>query len=385
MTVDPALIDRAVTAYEVGFGAAPDRLVYAPGRVNLIGEHTDYNDGFCLPVAIGYGTLIASGAGHNGTVDVVAADYGDQRDRFSLDQPIAQREDASWTGYVRGIAQVMQCGPGSIKPCRLAIAGNVPQGAGLSSSASLGVALARTFAPAEPDGAVLARIAQRAENEFVGVNCGIMDQLVSAKAQADHALLLDCRSFQTRLITIPASLGILVIHSGIRRGLTGSAYNERRAQCEAAARHYGVAALRDLSFETLENARGALPDKPFRRARHVVSENARVLSAAEALQNGDLAAIRDLFAASHQSMRNDFEITVPGIDTLVKIIARAVGSEGGARMTGGGFGGCVVCVASHDGIAAAIRATRRDYRTPAGDAPLMFEVAAAAGVRELAI
>jgi galactokinase len=357
---------RAQRAFEEAFGAAPDLLVQAPGRVNLIGEHTDYNDGFVLPCAIDLGTAVAARARSDAMVDTVAADYGDERDSIAVDGPITHV--GGWRDYVRGVAVMLQ-GEGLERGADLAVSGDVPKGAGLSSSASLEVAVARTLAHLGGlaiDPTRIAQLAQRAENEFVGCSCGIMDQLVSARAQAGHALLIDCRTLECRPVPMPPGLAVIVIHSRIERGLVDSAYNERREQCERAARHYGVPALRDLDEAALEAGREGLDDVTFRRARHVVTENGRTLAAADALASGDLARLGELMARSHASMRDDFEITLPAIDRLVEIAAGAIGREGGARMTGGGFGGCIVALAPEAAVERVRTAVARDYRSPEG-------------------
>jgi galactokinase len=347
MTV-AATVERATNAFIKVYGVTPEFVAFAPGRVNLIGEHTDYNDGFVLPCAINYGTAIACRARNDTCVHAVADDYAGARDGFDTAQPILHHESAEWATYVRGVfAAYQQRGYGGFG-CDIAIAGNVPQGAGLSSSASLSVALARTIKQVRNldsiGAAEIARIAQQSENDFVGCACGIMDQQVSAEAQPGHALLIDCRTQHGTAIAIPDTWSILVFHSGVVRGLVESAYNERRAQCEAAARHYGVAMLRDIDEAHLIAHRGTLDPLTFRRALHVVSENARTLHAAKALQSSDILSLGQLMAASHASMRDDFEITVPRVDHLVSLLKDVVGDHGGVRMTGGGFGGCVVAV-----------------------------------------
>ncbi len=368
MSVDPKLIERVTSAFRVRFGGEPELLVQAPGRVNLIGEHTDYNDGFVLPCAIDRHTVIAARRRADGGVAVTAADYGDAFDRFTVNIPI-DRAEYQWANYVRGVASVLRA-QFALPGIEMAIAGDVPQGAGLSSSASLEVAVAHVFkalTPLDLNPTEIALVAQRAENEFVGCACGIMDQLVSVRAEAGHALLIDCRSLETRPVPIPEGLTVLIIHSRVARGLVDSAYNERRGQCETAAQHCGVAALRDLDLPALELGRAGLDPIVFRRARHVVTENARTLAAAEALAAGDLAGLGRLMADSHMSMRNDFEITVPPIDRIVEIVQDAIGSEGAARMTGGGFGGCVVALAQEARVAAVRAAVERDYRAPKGE------------------
>ena len=278
---------RAERSFQEAFGAAPDLLMQAPGRVNLIGEHTDYNDGFVLPCAIDLGTAVAARARTDAMLETVASDYGEERDSIAVDEPIAHA--GGWRDYVRGVAAMLQ-DEGLARGADLAVSGDVPKGAGLSSSASLEVAVASTLAHLGGlaiDPTQIALLAQRAENEFVGCSCGIMDQLVSARAQAGHALLIDCRTLECRPVPMPEGLAVIVIHSRIERGLVDSAYNERRRQCEAAARHYDVPALRDLDEAALEAGREGLDPLTFRRARHVVTENARTLAAADALAGGE--------------------------------------------------------------------------------------------------
>lgn len=341
-----ALKDRAVAAYRAAYGEAPARLTYAPGRVNLIGEHTDYNDGFVFPCAIDRGTAVAVGPASGAMIAVVSADYG-ETDRFDPGAPFEAAP--GWRTHVRAVAAVFRTRGIALGGLRIAIAGDVPQGAGLSSSASLGVALGAAFdmagalSPTE-----LALIAQAAENDFVGCACGIMDQLIAARGEAGAALLIDCRSLAATPVPLPDDMAVLIVHSGITRGLVDSAYNERRAACEAVAAHFGIGALRDLDAATLAANEVALDPVAFRRARHVVTENARTLAMPAAFAVNDWATIGTLMAASHASMRDDFEITLPEIDQLAATLSAAAGGVGGARMTGGGFGGCVVALTRQD-------------------------------------
>jgi galactokinase len=344
---DPAA--RAAAAFRTAHGEAPARIAHAPGRVNLIGEHTDYNDGFVLPCAIDRGTAVAIGPAADGMISVTSADY-DETDVFD---PAAPFQPApGWRSHVRAVAAVFRARGLPLAGARLGIAGDVPQGAGLSSSASLGVALAAALdVEQQLDATLLALIAQAAENDFVGVACGNMDQLIAAHGQAGAALLIDCRSLETKAVALPEDMAVLIIHSGISRGLVESAYNERRAACEAVAARLGVKALRDADLPALAAAAG-LDAVACRRARHVISENARTLAMAAAVAAGDWPQIGTLMAASHASMRDDFEITLPEIDALVVRLAAATGGIGGARMTGGGFGGCVVALARSDRVPA---------------------------------
>jgi galactokinase len=354
------LIARVVAGYRDAYGAAPTQLYAAPGRVNLIGEHVDYNDGLVLPCAIDRETIIALGDGPEARIEVAALDMGEgARDAFAIDAPIT-RGDGEWQNHVRGVAHFLAEGGHDLKGARMAIAGDVPIGAGLSSSASFGVAVAlslsrhagHSLAPRQ-----FALIAQAAENDFVGCACGIMDQMASAASEEGAALLLDCRTLETRNVPVHPSLAITVIDSGIRRSLTESAFNQRRAECEAAARHYGVASLRNLTPEALEAGRGGLDEVLFARARHVVTEIARVEPMAEAVASGDTSAISRLLAEGHRSLAEDFAVSLPALDRLAAEVGAALGPAGGVRLTGAGFGGCLVAVsdvASTDAIMAAV-------------------------------
>jgi len=373
--------DRAVAAFRRHFGREPAMLLRAPGRVNLIGEHTDYNDGFVLPCAIDRDAVVAIGSADGGGISTIACDVADAHDQFALGDAITPVA-AEWANYVRGMARIMQDDGVPLVGAQMAIAGDVPLGSGLSSSAALTVAVGNALAAMAGqriDPTRMAQLAQRTENEFVGCACGIMDQLISARAAAGRALLIDCRSLDCAPVAIPAEAAIIIAHSGIRHANTDGAYNERRRQCEAAARHYGVAALRDIDQAQLLAGRAGLDALSFRRARHVVTENARTVAAAHALRAGDLARLGELMAQSHASMRDDFEITVPAIDELAAIMAAPLGGIGGARMTGGGFGGCVVAVAPIAGVPAVLNAIARDYRTPAGTLADVFVCSPSAG------
>lgn len=342
-----ALIHKTAQAFEDQFGYKPDTIVQAPGRVNLIGEHTDYNDGFVLPCAINYETVISCHKRSDNLVRVIAVDYNNEQDQFLLNPSIEKHPNYQWANYVRGVIQYIVKYSEDIRGVDLAISGNVPQGAGLSSSASLEVAIGKMFQVLYDlpfDGKKIALIGQEAENKYVGCNCGIMDQLISALGQAQHALLIDCRSLEALPISIPKDLAVVIINSNIKRGLVDSEYNTRRKQCEAAAKALGVNALRDASLVDLLQIKSSLDPLVFKRAHHVITENERTLKAAYALANEDYPLLSKLMAESHNSMRDDFEITVPAIDYLVKIIQDVIGNEGGVRMTGGGFGGCVVAL-----------------------------------------
>jgi galactokinase len=371
MTRRQALIDRAVAGYRAAYGTAPAAMFAAPGRVNLIGEHTDYNNGLVLPCAIDRETIIAIGPGMADRIEAVALDLRGARDAFALAGPIEPAGE-EWGRHLRGVAHFLRVQGCDVPPARLAIAGDVPMGAGLSSSASLGVVTGFALSllagdPQSPE--ALARIAQAAENHFVGTQCGIMDQMVSAGAREGHALLLDCRDLSYRHIAMPPGLALVIIDSGVRHSLGDSPYNERRAQCEAAAAHYGKASLRDVAPDQLEAERGALGDLEYRRARHVVTEIARVSRFAEALMCADASAIAALMAESYASYRDDFEASVPAVDRLFAAVSAVLGNRGGVRLTGGGFGGSLVALAPHDAvsdIAAAVAPYRSGTFLPSG-------------------
>jgi galactokinase len=369
-TIGPLMIEALDTLFRKMFGELPTVVARAPGRVNLIGEHTDYNDGFVLPCAIGKQTLAAVSARADGMVHVIAADLGGLKTSFSLREPVAPSDAAPWSNYVRGMVHGLMADGLPLTGANIALIGNMPQGAGLSSSAALenavGLALAALGGRPDIDRTQLALLGQRTEHDFAGCKCGIMDQLVSARAEEGAALLIDCRSLEATPISIPPDLAIMIVHSGITRGLVDGEYNARRAQCEAAALHYGVAALRDLADVPPQ---GALDDLAYRSARHVITENARTLAAADALNAGNAAKLGQLMAESHDSMRDDFEITLPAIDDLVALLQKAIGAEGGARMTGGGFGGAVVALLPASGVDDVTAAVRAGYQTPSGLTP----------------
>jgi galactokinase len=352
------LLERVRAGFRAFYGEEPQAILAAPGRVNLIGEHTDYNDGLVLPCAIDRETMIAIGAGEGDRIDSVALDLANDRDSFSLGAAITATQ-AEWANHLRGVARFLIESGHELVPAQIAIAGNVPIGAGLSSSASLGVVSGFALttlagAPAVPE--TLARIAQRAENEMVGTQCGVMDQMASACSQAGHALMLDCRDLMYRHIAIPHDLALVIIDSGVRHSLGDSPYNERRAQCEAAARHYGAQSLRDVTSAQLVAERGNLPELEFRRARHVVTEIARVSQFAAALETRDTGQISELMAESFVSYRDDFEASVPQVDRLFARISDVLGSRGGVRLTGGGFGGSLVALAPADAVEAIVQA-----------------------------
>lgn len=364
-----SLKDKTQQIFTDTFGYPAPLTIQAPGRVNLIGEHTDYNDGFVLPCAIDYQTVISGGKRDDRIVRVIAADYDNQSDEFSLDKPIMAHDSQQWSNYVRGVVKHLQKRDKNFGGADLVISGNVPQGAGLSSSASLEVAVGKIFQQLyhlSLDGAQLALNGQEAENQFVGCNCGIMDQLISALGKKDHALLIDCRSLGTKAVSMPEGVAVVIINSNFKRTLVGSEYNTRRQQCETGARFFSQKALRDVELSKFNAVAHELDPIVAKRVRHVLTENIRTVEAADALAKGDLVRMGQLMAESHASMRDDFEITVSQIDTLVEIVKATIGDKGGVRMTGGGFGGCIVALIPEELVPEVRKAVAEQYEAKTG-------------------
>ncbi len=372
--------DVVLQGFDEQFGGPPACLVCAPGRVNLIGEHTDYNDGFVLPMAIDRAIWIALRPRDDRRVRVYSLDYGQTLEFSSLGFERGQ----GWGEYIKGVAYALQAEGYALRGWEGALSGNVPKGAGLSSSAALELAAARAFAAVSGldwQAARMARICQRAENEWVGVQCGIMDQMACAVSREGHALFLDCRSLEYEHVPLPQDIAVVVLDTSTRRGLVGSAYNERREQCQAAARFFRVKALRDLSMEQFE-ARGKrlkeLEQAAWKRARHIVSENERVLAAAQAMRRGDAARLGALFNQSHASLRDDFEVSSPALDQIVEA-AQAQPACYGARMTGAGFGGCAVALVKQEEAGEFGAAVLAAYRRKSGVEARVYVCQASAG------
>lgn len=329
------------------------RIYRAPGRVNLIGEHTDYNDGFVLPAAIDLYTHVTISPRDDRKLLIHSESFSDDVE-FDLNdsRPIAR---GHWSDYICGVAVTLERAGYELKGAALAIRSTVPIGAGLSSSAALEVAAGYALlanSAHEADLLELAKLCQLAENEFVGMRCGIMDQFVSCFGQAGHSLLLDCRSLEYRPVPISGEVRLVVCNTMIRHELAASEYNNRRSECEAGVRHFArflpnVRALRDVTIDDLESYGSDLPEAIFKRCRHVVTENDRVEKAATALQRNDLDAFGELMAGSHRSLRDDYEVSCAELDTMVDL-ARQVEGVYGARMTGGGFGGCTINLVRSD-------------------------------------
>jgi len=357
--------------FQKRFQRAPRWTVRAPGRVNLIGEHTDYNDGFVLPLAIDRAIWIALEPCSDGRVAVYSADF-DQSGEFAPEQ--LKHEQAGWIEYVKGVAWSLRDAGYPLAGWQGVVQGDVPRGAGLSSSAALEVATARAFAAAsgwEWEPVKMAKLGQRAENNWVGVNCGIMDQLISATGRAGHAVLIDCRSLELAPVPFPQGISVAILDTATRRGLVDSEYNQRRACCEAAAKAFGVRALRDVDSARLHGEAGRLDEVTERRARHVISENERTLAAAEAMRRGDAPTLGRLMNASHESLDGDYQVSSPALNAMVES-ARAHPACYGARMTGAGFGGCAVALldaAAGDDFARRVAA---GYQAKTGHTPAVY-------------
>ena len=352
--------------------AREPRLFRAPGRVNLIGEHTDYNDGFVLPMAIDRETVAAAAPREDRKVRVFAADFG-ERAEFDLDRP-GERRRRRWLDYVEGVAHSLEGRGVSLRGADLVVTSSVPVGAGLSSSAALEVSVGLALASvsgADVPRVGLALAGQRAEHEWVGANVGIMDQFVAALARAGHALLIDCRSLEASYVPFDTSeTAVVVCDTNVKHSLASSAYNERRAECERGvellrAELPGVKALRDVSVEEFERHESLLPEPVRRRCRHVVTENARTLAAAEALRRRDLWELGRLMDRSHKSLRDDYEVSCAELDVMVEI-AGNFGGVMGARMTGGGFGGSTVNLVRRGALAGFRETVEREYNRATG-------------------
>lgn len=364
------------------------RMFRAPGRVNLIGEHTDYNDGFVLPAAIGFSTWVSSAPRDDRTVSVFSENFSEQIE-FDLDEE-SPHARGHWSDYVRGVAVTLERAGHRLRGADLRIRGEVPIGSGLSSSAALEVASG--FALLTNSGLTvvrrdLAELCQRAENEFVGIRCGIMDQFVSCHGQAGKALLLDCRSLEYKLLPLPENARLAICNTKVKHSLATSQYNARRVECETAVRHFAqrrsnVRALRDVTETDLKLFGGELPAVIYRRARHVITENARVLAAGTALEQVDLAAFGQLMNRSHLSLRDDYDVSCRELDLMVEL-AQAVPGVYGARMTGGGFGGSTVNLIAAESVDEFKQTVARGYEDATGLTPEIYICTATEGVGEV--
>ncbi len=353
------------------FGSKPEVIVRAPGRVNLIGEHTDYNDGFVLPAAIDRAIEFAGGPRADRRVRAYSLDFNDQIE-FSLDD-IQKDHQHTWSNYLRGVSKFLEEDGHQLTGADLVFGGNVPREAGLSSSAAVEVGAAvfwKKLLGLDLDPVYVVKLARRAENQFVGVPCGIMDQFISALGRRDHALFLDCRDLTYRHVPLREDIKIVVCNSGVKRALAQSEYEVRLNQCrqavaQIASTGLAVKSLRDVEPADLETARHALTEILLRRARHVVTENARVLEAVKVLEAGDVERFGELMNASHESLRDDYEVSSKELDVLVELAWKQPGVLG-ARMTGAGFGGCTVNLVRAEAADAFAEAVRRGYHDAMG-------------------
>ena len=374
-------------AYRKQFGEFSG-IFRAPGRVNLIGEHTDYNDGFVMPCALGLYTYVVAGRRNDQLLKLHSLDFGE-----TIEFPMAEPPEGPtghWSDYVRGVAATLRMQGITLPGANLVIKGEVPIGAGLSSSAAIEVATA--FALLRVARATLSRrqiafVCQRAEHEFAGTQCGIMDQFISCFGQARHALLLDCRSLDYKTVEIPTDVSIVVCNTMVRHELAGGEYNLRRADCEAGARLLqqtlpNVRALRDISPEQLQGLRDRMPTQVYRRCRHVVTEDERTLRAADALSRSDVASFGQLMYESHASLRDDYEVSCRELDLMVGV-ARQCDGVFGVRMTGGGFGGCTVNLVDSAAVTDFRSKVSQQYQEATGIMPDIYVCTSADGASEV--
>ena len=384
---ESAPAQRIAASFKQHYGREADVVCRAPGRVNLIGEHTDYNDGFVLPAAITLSTWTAAAVRNDHRLVARSQGYPEVVDT-PLDADFARGNN--WTDYARGVAAALRQEGVPLRGASLLVSGEVPVGAGLSSSAALETSIAAALmevAGARLPLEQLAQACRRAENEYVGAPCGIMDQFVSAAGRAGHALFLDCRSLQYEHVPLPPPLSLVVCNSMVKHSVAAGEYGTRRAQCEQAVLLLrqdlpGTAALRDLSFEQLEEHASRLPELLLKRARHVVTENARVREMASALRLGEMERIGELMQASHASMRDDFEISCAELDILVDL-ARSRPGLVGARMTGGGFGGCTLNLVRSGEVEEFGAAISSAYQHRTGRRAEIYVLRAADGVQRM--
>ncbi|MET3598483.1 galactokinase [Martelella mangrovi] len=366
-------------AFAERFGGTP-QLFRAPGRVNLIGEHTDYNDGFVMPAALEFEAQAAASVRDDRIIRIHSLNNGQSAEIDLSAAGNTPRGD--WTDYAFGVAVMLEAAGKQISGADILVSSSVPVGSGLSSSAALEVVVGYTLLSLSGhavDTVELAQICQKAENDYVGMRCGIMDQFISCNGVHDHALMIDCRSLERKPVPIDPKARIVVANSMVHHALADGEYNKRRNSCEEGVRLLtpalgDIAALRDVSFAALEENRDFLPELTYRRCRHIVTENERVLTAAEVLERGDLEAFGQLMNASHASMRDDYEISCAEVDTLVDIAQNQPGVFG-ARMTGGGFGGCVVALVAAEAVDGFIENVRVAYREATGHTSDIFACA----------
>ena len=363
------LIENVKDTFIEQFNYLATHLIQAPGRVNLIGENTDYNDGYVLPCAINYHTMVAAAKRDDTIIRVISVDHANELDIIDISKPIVFARDRIWVNYVRRVIKLFLALGVKLAGADIVINGNVPQGVGLSSFASLEVVIGQTFKilyGLDINQVEIALAGQQAEYDFVGRNSSITDQLVSVEGEKNHSLLIDCRNLHSYPITMPKGLSVVVINSNKIPAVVDSEYVLRRQQCEDAARFFGVKTLRDVNIDEFNARVYELDEVVAKRARHVITENSRTLETAQALRDNNMTRIALLMAESHASMRYDFEVTIPEVDKLVDIVKDEIKGEGGVRMTGAGFGGCIVALIPRDLVNRVITAVINQYHAATG-------------------
>jgi galactokinase len=381
------ILDTLVSEFQRIHNTPPEKIARAPGRVNLIGEHTDYNDGFVMPIAIDRDVFIAARARNDNQLHITALDVQDgQTDVFTLDD-IPHHPDYQWANYVRGVAYYLSQQEVKLTGIDAVITSNLPSGAGLSSSAALEVATAtilQAFTPWRLSGVVVAQICQRAENNFVGVKSGIMDQYASALGEKGAAIKIDCRALTYEAVKLPRGVTVVVADTNKKRHLAGSAYNTRRMECENAAMLLGqllgkrVDALRDVSYKEFKGVAKHLPANLMKRARHVITENERVEKAARAAKRNDAVKFGALMAQSQTSLRDDYEASSPELDTMIEIARQQPGCLG-SRLTGAGWGGATVNLVRDSNVDAFVEQVAQEYKAQTGIEPWVSPVRASQG------
>ncbi len=369
---------KTIDAFHQRFGEKPVWIVRAPGRVNLIGEHTDYNDGYVLPMAIDRATWIALRPRTSRQVQLYSLDHV-AACSFSLES--IERDRMHWSEYPKGVAHTLLAHGYPLSGWEGVTACDIPMGAGLSSSASFELAVARAFSAVSGfawDKQLMARLCQQAENQWVGVKCGIMDQMISAIGEEGKAILIDCRDNAHRAVPLPQGVTVVIMDTMTRRGLVESAYNQRRQQCQEAAKAFGAKALRDVDLDTYLQKAELLHPVTRRRAKHVITENQRTLDAAAAMERGDATTLGILMRDSHTSLRDDFEVANDALNSIVDAAQSHVGCLG-ARMTGAGFGGCAVALVATSMVESFMQHVDETYQKNNNTTPNLYSANASAG------
>lgn len=371
--------EKLTQQFEQIYSSMPEFIVQSPGRVNLIGEHTDYNDGFVLPMAVNRYIWLCIKPRNDSQVNIYSVNFKQQQS-FNLDN-LREKAGNNWIEYAKGMAWILQKNFTDLKGFDGLLYGNIPRAAGLSSSAALELTIAKAFAQTSNiqwHAAGMAKLAQQAENQWIGVNCGIMDQMIIAAAKENHALLIDCRSLATKYVPIPNGIAVVIMDTATRRGLVDSAYNERRQECEYAAKIMGATTLREVSEEAWNKSQNLLAGHYLTRARHVITENRRVLESAKVLQAQNPIKLGELMNASHKSLKDDFEVSSENLNIMVNCARETTGCFG-ARMTGAGFGGCAVAIVKEEPATKFAQTVAKRYEQITRLKPYLYVTNAARG------